>query len=116
MFWRIRRFILNIPHRVRSIMFRLRHGFAREDTWSLDDATARFLAPRLRYLAEHTSGYPSAFDGEDGDELWTAILAKMADGFERMTKPDWDSFSRDEMIYDEECLDLFREYFFNLWD
>ena len=116
MFWAIRRFIHDIPYRIRSIVFRVRHGFAQEDTWNLDDATARFLAPRLRYLAEHTSGYPSAFDGEDGDELWSAILFKMADGFERMTTPNWDSFAREEVDYAEECLDLFREFFFNLWD
>ena len=116
MFWAIRRFVRDIPYRIRSIVFRLRHGFSIEDVWKLDDATARFLSARLLYMAENTSGYPSEFDGEDGDELWSAILFKMADGFERMTKPDWDSFSRDEMIYDEECLDLFREFFFNLWD
>ena len=116
MFWAMRRFILDIPYRFRSIIFRLRHGFSREDTWDLNDATARFLAPRLLYMVENTSGYPSAFDGEDGDELWIAILFKIADGFERMTKPDWDEFSRKEMTYVEECLDLFREFFFNLWD
>ena len=116
MFWKIRRFFRNIPYRIRSIVFRVRHGFPMEDCWSLDDATARFLAPRLRYLAEHTSGYPSEFDGEDGDELWSAILFKMADGFERMTAPNWDAFSKDEFDYTEECLDLFREFFVNLWD
>jgi hypothetical protein len=116
MFWAIRRFIRDIPYRIRSIVFRVRHGFPQEDWWNLHAATARFLAPRLRYMAEHTSGYPSAFDGEDGDELWSAILSKMADGFERMTKPDWDMFDRDEVVYVEECLDLFRAFFFNLWD
>jgi hypothetical protein len=116
MFWRLRRFVLDIPYRIRRVAFRIQYGFWQEDTWNLNEAAARFLAPRLRNLAENTSGYPSEFDGEDGDELWSAILFKMADGFERMTKPDWDSFSRDEMIYGEECLDLFREYFFNLWD
>ena len=112
MFWAIRRFILDIPYGLRSIVFRLRHGFPREDTWNLDDAVARFLAPRLWYLAEHTSGYPSQFDGEDGDELWTAILAKMADGFERIADDRDDIFDD----YEDECLDLFREYFFHLWD
>jgi len=113
MFWKIRRFFRNIPYRIRSIVFRVRHGFPMEDCWSLDDATARFLAPRLRYLAENNMSYP----GENiNEELWTAILYKMADGFERMTKPDWDLFSKDTLDYAEECLDLFREFFFNLWD
>ena len=113
MFWAIRRFILEIPYRIRSIVFRLKHGFPREDTWSLDDAVARFLAPRLRYLAENHIGY---FDENINDEIWTAILFKMADGFERMTAPDWGSFDKDLLADAEECLDLFREYFFNLWD
>ena len=116
MFWRIRRFVRNIPYYIRSIVFRLRHGFSREDTWDLNDAVARFLTPRLLYMAENTSGYPSAFDGEDGDELWIAVLFKIADGFERMTAPDWDEFSQEEITYVEECLDLFREFFFSLWD
>lgn len=116
MYWKIRRFIRNIPYHFRSIIFRLRHGFSREDCWDLDDAAARFLAPRLRHMAENNCGYPSAFKDETGDELWTAILFKMADGFERMTAPDWDSFSKDEMEYADECLDLFREFFFDLWD
>jgi len=113
MFWAIRRFILDMPSRFRSIVFRLRHGFPREDAWGLDMSVAAWLAPKLMYLAENHSGYPSQFDGEDGDELWTAILAKMADGFERMTSDRWDACDNS---YEDECLDLFREYFFHLWD
>jgi len=93
--------------------FRLRHGFRREDCWSLDTAVAAWLTPRLYHLAEHHSGYPSQFDGEDGDELWTAILAKMADGFELIAK---DADNPERRDYINECLDLFREYFFSLWD
>jgi hypothetical protein len=40
----------------------------------------------------------------------------MADGFERMIAPDWDFLDPEAIDYAEECLDLFREYFFNLWD
>jgi hypothetical protein len=118
MFWAIRRFILDIPYQVRSIVFRVRHGFPQEDWWNLETATAKFLAPRLRYLAEHTSGYPSFIDidGISGDEIWTAILYKMTDGFEMMTMPDWDFLDPEAIDYAGECLDLFREYFFNLWD
>lgn len=115
MFWRVRRFFLDIPCQLRSVVFRFRHGFPREDTWALDTATARFLAPRLMYLAEHHAGYPGQFDGEDGDELWTAILAKMADGFERMASENLDCYSG-EFSYEDECLDLFHSYFFHLWD
>ncbi len=113
-YWHIRRLALRIPDWFRAAKFRLRHGFQREDAWSLDDATARFLAPRLRYLAEHHMGYPSEFDGEDGAELWTAILAKMADGFERMAN-DY-GINKGNIDYVDECLDLFREFFYCLWD
>lgn len=113
MFWAIRRFILNVPYWIRNIRFRIRHGFPMEDCWSLDDATARFLAPRLRYLAENNMSYPGE---EINEELWTAILFKMADGFERMAAPDWDFIDPEAITYGEECLDLFREFFFNLWD
>ena len=113
MFWSIRRFVLGIPSDIRAVGFRLRHGFRQEEWWGLDTATARFLAPRLMYLSEHHAGYPSQFDGEDGDELWTAILAKMADGFERIGADRLDILDDD---YEAECLDLFREYFYALWD
>jgi hypothetical protein len=114
MFWSIRRFILGIPYRVRSLRFRLTHGFPMEDCWALDDATGKFLAPRLRYLAEHHAGHPSLFDGEDGDELWTAILYKMADGFDLIAREDW--IDEGKFAYCEECLGLFQEFFFSLWD
>jgi hypothetical protein len=120
MFWAIRRFVLDIPYRLRSIRFRLRHGFPMEDTWALDTAFAKWITPRLRWFAENHVGYPglleeaTEYDGE-ADELWTGILFKMADGFERMASSDLGCYA-DEFTYEDECLDLFREYFFHLWD
>jgi hypothetical protein len=113
MFWRIRWSFLHVFDWFRARLFWLRHGFPREDAWGLDTATAKFLAPRLMYLAEHHDGYPHQFDGEDGDELWTAILAKMADGFERIASDRLEIYDNG---YEGECLDLFREFFYALWD
>jgi hypothetical protein len=105
--------------------FRLRHGFRYEDCWSLDTSVAEWLAPRLYHLAEHHAGHPTYFCGEsdpysehcdaDGcDDIWTAILYKMAEGFELIDKDDDPSQERRDYI--DECLDLFREFFYSLWD
>ncbi|MBE3087634.1 MAG: hypothetical protein IMZ71_00720 [Chloroflexi bacterium] len=120
MFWTIRRFVLDIPSKVRSLCFRLSHGFPYEDTWALDTAMAKWLAPRLEWFAENHVGYPglfeeaTAYDGE-ADDLWTGILFKMADGFERMASENLDCYAG-EFSYEDECLDLFHSYFFHLWD
>lgn len=109
MFRTIRGFMLDIRYRVRSLIFRLRHGFALQDTWALNTAVAQFLAPRLRHMAEHHVCYPP--DLED-DAAWTVILYTMADAFKAIADDDWDPRLDDA----EEGLDLFRQYFFYLWD
>ena len=123
MFWHVRRPFLDIPCRIRSIVFRLRHGFAREDTWALDTAFAKWITPRLKWFAENHVGYPgglapeATWGGYDDatHDLWTGILFKMADGFERMASENLDCYAG-EFSYEDECLDLFREFFYALWD
>lgn len=111
MFWTLRRWILDIPYQIRSRMFHIRHGFAQEDVWSLNDAIAQWLVPRLRYLAENHTSYPG---GEIDDESWTVILNKMIDAFEIIRDDAWDI--DEKRVHVEEGLDLFRKYFFHLWD
>ncbi len=123
--WRALDRIRHIPNRVEQLAFSIRHGYRYEESWYLDTALARWVAPRLRYLAEHHCGHPTYFCGAsdpysehcdvDGcDEIWTAILYKIAEGFELIAKGDDDGPERCDYI--GECLDLFREYFFSLWD
>jgi len=45
-------------HRIKKLPVRIRHGFWPSDCWNLDVTFARFMAPRLRYLRDHTHGYP----------------------------------------------------------
>jgi hypothetical protein len=102
------------------MIFRIKHGFPIEDTWSLDYAFILWMAPRMRHFADKCVGTPGflgyQYGEEIADDLWRGILAKIADGFERASRPEYFYMSQGETEYFEECLDLFREYFFNLWD
>jgi len=96
---------------LRSLLFQLRYGFWREDCWSLDLALAKWILPRLQYLAENNHGYPGALSEEE----WLAILYKLIDGFELFAREDYVG-DAEQWAYINDCLDLFREFFFDLWD
>jgi hypothetical protein len=99
-----------IRNAFRDIVFYLRHGFKRSDTWGLDTACAKWLIPRLRYFKEHHAGNPPAISGDE----WTEIIGKMIRAFELIaTGDDWKEGDRAAI---QTGLDLFREYFQNLWD
>jgi hypothetical protein len=74
---------------------------------------ARFLAPRLRRFAEYAVSYHPKMAYEE----WILIVNKMALAFELIATEDdekEDGSSKKEGVIIG--LDLFREYFFDLWD
>jgi len=113
---------------IRSIKFayqKLRYGVSYKDCWSLDVYFAKKIVPALRMFAEmNRSGMPIIWQDNLTDHnalmkeyrpVWEAILWKMIDGFEREIIDNC-SYDREEVKYRDECLDLFGEFFFNLWD
>jgi len=102
---------------------RLFHGgISKPDIWSVD----MFLAPKIaktikRFAEMDRHGIPIAVmidpEHEDSDyyvEFWDAILWKMVDGFERMGNDE--ICCQSDTIYEQEALELFAEFFMNMWD
>lgn len=91
---------------------RLERGFDDSETWSLDGTIAKFIYPRLKVFIEDTKKlnvYPAhlTFD------KWIDILEEMLKGFEILSQDT--ERTDDEKKIIERSLDLFREYFHNLW-
>ena len=125
-YWIVRSFFRN------NLYGRIKYGFNIEDTWSLDISVAKYLAPRVRYLANNSHGYPGSltdeliktdkltpYVGKDEPETWHNILMFIADGFDVIAD---DSFEADDEKIKEaenikkETLRLFNLFYFNLWD
>lgn len=87
---------------------REKYGFDERETWGLNTTIAAFVYPRLKMFAENTSSAPLGMTLTE----WRGILGKMAFAFE-MILTDYAETSYKAV---EEGLDLFREYFFDLWD
>lgn len=65
---------------INRLWWRVRHGYNPKDCWNLDHSLAKWLAPRLRHLAEqgHTypgrAPYPYTEDSNIGYEKWVSDL------------------------------------------
>ena len=84
------------------------YGFDEREIWDLKIVISAFLFPRLRMFAGSFNSYPLGLTPLS----WTEAVDKMAHAFERIVKDD----SEDQWEEVEEGLDLFRKYFFHLWD
>jgi len=91
------------------------------DTWSLDDTVAELVVFGIKSLRERDIGYPAIFDDE-GKE-WKEILLVIQEGFEEYINihdcAKYEFQSDEEKQAQEKVekgLDLFRKYFYNLWD
>ena len=73
---------------------------------------ATFIYPRLMRFREMIISYPPnlTLDG------WSEILLKMAEAFKLIVISDSKILSEDENKAIDDGLDLFREYYFDLWD
>ena len=125
MYWNIRSFFRN------NLLGRLTYGFNLEDTWSLDVSMAKFLAPRLLYLANNVNGYPgtindewledndlSRFILEDKAESWSLILNSLAAGFtdiaECYSSMEDYTYQKQQDLTDE-TMRIFTLFYSNLW-
>ena len=92
------------------------NGFHYEDTWNLDCTIIKFILPRLAYLRDTTSGYPSNLDSY---EEWIDILNKILDGFESyLTIMEGEASTLEDIGQNKfkKAFELFTKYFGNLWD
>lgn len=91
---------------------RKERGFDESETWSLTDTICHFIIPRLKEFKEVRFDYPPSLT----PERWETILDKMVDAFELSCRDEGTRIYNDEETARiDEGLDLFRQYFFDLW-
>ncbi|MGM8331755.1 hypothetical protein [Clostridium perfringens] len=88
------------------------------ELWSLDTTLAKYILPRLeKYRNMERMSYPSKLSGE---EEWNDILDKMIYAFKYVLERDnfyFDYDTEKERIEKyKEGMNLFAEYFMDLWD
>ena len=133
------------PMNIKHAYQRVSRGWSDADTWGMDWHLARVIPQMARHLAKNLTGCPASLydDGvseEDRLHKWKEILETMASGFEQKIKwedeycemmglkyhegifkePEFKTLYdfKDKQINDEfnKSMDLFKEYFWNLWD
>lgn len=87
---------------------RSKYGFDEREFWSLKTTFAAFVYPRLKMFSEGFHSFPLGLS----PEKWKEILDKMLYSFGAILKDE----STEDYSKVEEGLDLFRQYFFDLWD
>ena len=100
-------------------------GFDETEIWSLDYTIIKFVYPRLKFFREGNYGgmpkHPTELDAEGfprhlTSEEWEGILDEMLEGFQLVL----DDVSYPLMGEDhkklEHSMDVFREWFFALWN
>jgi hypothetical protein len=85
-------------------------GFDETETWSLDQAIAKFVVPRLKAFKEDHVCHPHGMTME----AWDEIIQKMIDGFEEVLRRD-ESPSKYNSEKVQEGLSLFAEWYHDLW-
>jgi len=88
-----------------------RQGWCDADTWSLDATLARLILPRLKRYQKTTMSSAT----QKSEKEWNDILDKMIKGFEFIASPEYYGYNADEKKMVEETLQLFAEYFTDLW-
>lgn len=96
---------------------RLERGFDDSELWSLDCTIAEFIAPRLKAYKEQAKrigDHPCSITSEK----WQEILDQMIEGFElypdHFNWPSEDSNENWKKVY--KALELFKNWFMNLWN
>jgi len=88
-----------------------RYGFDERETWNLEFTFVAWIYPRLKMFRERNFGCPGSVTLDE----WHEILDEMIDGFESYLK-DKKGIASEEMIKKtEKSLELFKEWFWDLW-
>ena len=82
------------------------------DTYNLDMIIAQFIVPRLELFKKLTDCYPHQFDSM---EEWHEILNKMITAFKVISCKTGCKRSEEDRAIINGGLDLFREYYNELW-
>ena len=141
MYYRVRRFIKDVPYNIRKIQWfiqRGKRGWADCDWWGMDYYLISIILPMLKELKKNQHGHPADLT----EEKWNKILDEMVEGFEAAERalndeyvdkfqPNWfesnekltketlnkclEETIKDQKIFKEK-MKVFVKYFFGLWD
>ena len=142
MYYKIRRFLLDIPYNLKKIKWffqRGSRGWADCDWWDMSGYLIGIILPMLKELREYQHGYPG-IGNADTPEKWDAILDQMILGFgagKRVSDDEYfmetnddiltrkptsdeirgwgDKSRKDQEIFDR-GVELFTEWYWALWD
>ena len=90
---------------------RLERGFDDSETWNLSATILEFTLPRLKVLIDLINGYPP----ELTEEEWKVILEKIVNAIESILEDNYAFETEYKISMQNEGMDLFFKYFFDLW-
>lgn len=118
--------------RLPCFFHRGKKGYSYIDTWSFDSYLCDVIAGGVKLLKANLHGSPpELFDDDAKNQIWRweEVLDKITEGFEAGrsiintdymelgdTREEWESKYKELEVKYNEGMDLFKEYFFNLWD
>lgn len=121
-----------IKRRIKWGFQRVTRGFSDRQLWNIDYELAKWILPRLKaWRAKGPTGFPIDLsekypDDGTGYQAWLDVLDKMIFAFNEIVQSDcspghrWEDgswkYEEERWKKIEEGLNLFREYYWNLWD
>jgi len=127
-FWRLWGYHLSprsLYHHIKYLFQYITRGYSDKQCWSLDWTFAKFAIPRLKTLKTMTHGHPIDFKSI---EEWHKAIDKMIWSFEFVLTDygsedfDFEDYKGWKKMNDariekyKEGMNLFTEYYWNLWD
>lgn len=91
---------------------RLYYGYSSLDIWNLDTTIAKFILPRLIAFRKHPKGYPHRAKGL---QQWEKIIDEMIFAFDYYANHSGEIVDEKTSIRIGRGMDLFAEYFYDLW-
>lgn len=91
---------------------RLRYGYSYQDIWNLDTTIAKFILPRLIAFRKHSKGYPHR---AKGFQQWNKIIDEMIFAFDYYANHSGEIVDEKTSTRIGRGMDLFAEYFYDLW-
>ena len=104
--------IRKIKDKIRQDLQILHRGYSSEDIWALDYTIAKFILPRLIAFRAHPKGYPYK---SKGLLQWNKILDEMIFAFDYYANHYLEATSEKDGMRIDRGMDLFAEYFHDLW-
>lgn len=112
-YFNIKRRIKWIYRKTKWIPYRIKMGFWPDDLWSLDATIAEFIYPRLVEFKRINHGFPS----HCSETEWNEKLDYMIFAFGKWREIwELDSLTDESRERIQKGLELFSEYYFDLWD